>query len=93
MVKELRKWLEENDENVIVNRSGHDQDLSSWYTDFRIKIIWVACNPSERELNSVAVELPKKRAQLVRFLLEGLDHTEECRYNESRNLLHVSFDG
>jgi len=53
----------------------------------------VAYVENEHELGSVAVELPKNRAQLVRFLLEGLDHSEECRYSENLDLLHVSFDG
>jgi len=93
MTKELREWLKENDENAIVNRSGYAQDLSSWYTDFGVKWIMVAYVENEHELGSVAVELPKNRAQLVRFLLEGLDHSEECRYSENLDLLHVSFDG
>jgi len=91
MVKELRKWLEEDEKNVIVNRSGHDQDLISWYTDFGVKNIWVAYAADEHELGSVAVRLPKNRAQLVRFLLEGLDHSEECTYNKNLDLLHVNF--
>lgn len=92
MVEELRKWLKENTENAIVNRSGYDQDLTSWYTDFGIKLIWVAYGEDEHKVNSVAVELPEDRVQLVKFLLEGLDHTEECSYSGSRNLLHVYFD-
>lgn len=64
MVEELRKWLKENPENAIVNRSGRDQDLTgqdltSWYTDFGIKLIWVAYGEDEHELNSVTVELPE----------------------------------
>jgi len=93
MVKELREWLKEDSENVITNSTGHAQDLTSWYTDFGIKIIWVACADNEHELGTVAVKLPEDRAQLIRFLLEGLDHTEECRYSETHNMLHVSFDG
>ena len=93
MVKELREWLKEDPKNVIVNRGGHVQDLTSWYTDFKIKSILVAYADGEHELGTVAVMLPKDRTQLIKFLLEGLDHTEECRYSEANNMLHVSFDG
>lgn len=92
MAKELCRWLKEDTENVIVNDSGHEQDLTSWYTDFGVENIWVAGAPGEHQPSSVVVELPKDRAKLIRFLLEGLDHTEQHSYDENRDLLHVHFD-
>ena len=93
MVKELRAWLKEDPENAIIDRSGNSLDLNDWYTEFGIKNIQVAYAEDEHELNSVSVELPENRVQLIKFLLTGLDHTEECEYSEFVNhtLLHVTF--